>query len=143
MKNVFVILAISLASSVFAYADDRPVTFSQLPSAAQVFINDTYPGEKISFATVDDDLIRPDYSVVLASGVRLQFENDGRLEKIEARAGVPEAVVPVQIREYVKLHYPEAVIVEYEVGRRSYDVKLTNRLELKFNRNFNLIEVDD
>lgn len=143
MKNVFVILAISLTSSVFAYADDRPVTFSQLPSAAQVFINDTYPGEKISFATVDDDLIRPDYSVVLASGVRLQFENDGRLEKIEARAGVPEAVVPVQIREYVKLHYPEAVIVEYEVGRRSYDVKLTNRLEFKFNRNFNLVEVDD
>lgn len=143
MKNVFVILAISLASSVFAYADDRPVTFSQLPSAAQVFINDTYPGEKISFATVDDDLIRPDYSVVLASGVRLQFENDGRLEKIEARAGVPEAVVPVQIRDYVRIHYPDAVIVEYEVGKRTYDVKLTNRLEFKFNRNFNLIEVDD
>lgn len=143
MKNAFFILAISLISSVYAYADDRPVTFSQLPAAAQAFINDTYPGEKVSYATVDDDFIRPDYTVVLASGVRMQFENDGRLEKIEAKAGVPDAVVPVQIRDYVRIHYPDAVIVEYEVGKRTYDVKLTNRLEFKFNRNFNLIEVDD
>lgn len=143
MKNVFVILAISLASSVFAYADDRPVTFSQLPAAAQTFINDTYPGEKVSYATVDDDFIRPDYTVVLASGVRIQFENDGRLEKIEAKAGVPDKVVPVQIKDYIRMHYPDALIVGYEVGKRSYDVKLANRLEFKFNRNFNLIEVDD
>lgn len=143
MKNVFVILVISLASSVFAYADDRPVTFSQLPVAAQTFINDTYPGEKVSYATVDDDFIRPDYTVVLASGVRVQFENDGRLEKIEAKTGVPDKVVPVQIKAYIRMHYPDALIVEYEVGKRSYDVKLANRLEFKFNRNFNLIEVDD
>lgn len=143
MKKIFAIIAVSMVAVTLAKADDRPVGFSQLPSAAQTFINDTYPGEKISYATVDDDLIRPDYNVVLASGVRIQFENDGRLEKIEARSGVPEGVVPVQICDYVGMHYPDAVIVEYEIGRRAYEVRLSNRLELKFNRNFNLIEIDD
>lgn len=144
MKKIFTIIAISMAFAMTAAADDRPVAFERLPAAAQSFIKEYYPGDKISYAVVDDDLIRPDYTVVLVSGVKIQFENNGALEKVEARkGGVPEGIVPVQVREYVKNHYPEASIVEYEVGRRTYEVKLSNRLELKFNRNFNLIGIDD
>lgn len=143
MKKIFAILALSMAVLTVAKAGDRPVTFNQLPAPAQTFINTNYPDDKISFATVDDDLIRPDYSVVLVSGVRIQFNNDGSLEKIESKAGVPEGLIPVQIRDYVKLHYPDAVLYEYEIGRRSYEVKLSNRLDLKFNRNFYLVEIDD
>lgn len=143
MKKIFAILALSMAVLTVAKAGDRPVTFNQLPAPAQTFINTNYPDDKISFATVDDDLIRPDYSVVLVSGVRIQFNNDGSLEKIESKAGVPEGLIPVQIRDYVKLHYPDAVFYEYEIGRRNYEVKLSNRLELKFNRNFYLVEIDD
>ena len=143
MKKIFAILALSMAVLTVAKAGDRPVTFNQLPAPAQTFINTNYPDDKISFATVDDDLIRPDYSVVLVSGVRIQFNNDVSLEKIESKAGVPEGLIPVQIRDYVKLHYPDAVFYEYEIGRRSYEVKLSNRLDLKFNRNFYLVEIDD
>lgn len=143
MKKFFVLLAVSLASLSIMKADDRPVAFAQLPAPAQAFINTNYPDDKVSYATVDDDFIRPDYSVVLVSGVRLQFDNDGSLEKIEARAGVPEGLVPVQIKDYVKATYPDAVITEYEIGRRHYEIKLSNRLELKFNRNFALVEIDD
>lgn len=143
MKRIFTIIAVALTSVQMSKADDRPVTFSQLPAAAQIFINTNYSGEKISYATVDDDFIRPDYNVMLANGVKIQFENSGALEKIESRAGIPEELIPVQIRDYVKLHYPDVIFVEYEIGKRTYEVKLSNRLEIKFNRNFNVIEIDD
>ena len=143
MKKIFAIIAITLATVSSVKADDRPVTFTQLPAAAQEFINKTYPNEKISFATIDDDLIRPDYSVVLASGIKLQFENNGSLEKIESRTGVPSQVVPAQILDYVKTHYPDTKIVEYEVSRFVYEVKLSNRLEINFNKNFKPVRYDD
>ena len=143
MKKIFAIAAIALASLQIIKADDRPVTFAQLPAAAQAFINTNYPDEKISYATVDDDLILPDYNVMLANGVKIQFEHNGSLEKIESRAGVPENLIPFQIKDYVKLHYPDALFLGYELGRKSYEVKLSNRLELKFNKNFILIEIDD
>lgn len=143
MKRILTIIAVALTSVHMSKADDRPVTFSQLPAAAQTFINTNYSGEKISYATVDDDFIRPDYNVMLANGVKIQFENSGALEKIESRAGIPEELIPVQIRDYVKLHYPDVIFVEYEIGKRTYEVKLSNRLEIKFNRNFNVIEIDD
>ncbi len=143
MKRIITFFAIAIASLSIAKADDRPVTFTQLPAAAQTFINTNFPSEKISYATVDDDFIRPDYSVMLANGTKIQFNNNGLLEKIESRAGIPVELVPVQLRDYAKLHYPDAVITGYEIGRKSYEIKLSNRLELKFNRNFILVEIDD
>ena len=144
MKRNLIIMALLLASMTIVNADDRPVTFNQLPSAAQTFINKNYPDDKVSFATVDDDFIRPDYHVALVSGVMLQFENDGSLEKVETRNGnIPEGIIPVQILQAVNSYYPDATILSYEVGRRSYEVKLSNRLELKFNSRFELVELDD
>ena len=44
MKKIFAIAAIALATIQIIKADDRPVTFNQLPAAAQAFINTNYPG---------------------------------------------------------------------------------------------------
>lgn len=144
MKRNLIALALMVASISTLKADDKPVTFNQLPKAAQTFINVNYPNEKMSFATVDDDFFKPDYHVALVNGVMIQFENDGRLEKIEVRNGdIPDGIVPIQIVEAIKGYYPDARIIEYEVGKRSYEVKLSNRLELKFNTRFEVIELDD
>ena len=142
MKKMILALAVAIFSIACA-AEDKPVTFDQLPTAAKEFINVNYPGEKMSYAFVDDDVIRPDYTVRLANGVEITFGHDGSLEKIETVGGVPDGVVPVQISDYVKSNYPDAVILEYEVGRKEYEVKLSNRLELKFNSSFRLKGLDD
>ena len=143
MKKIFTILAVSMAFAMTAKADDRPVTYEQLPASAQAFISQYYPEDTVSYATRDDDFIMPEYTVVLVSGVKIQFENNGSLDKITAKGGVPSALVPVQIKDYVDRHYTDVVIREYEVGRRTYEVKLSNGMELKFNRNFVLIGIDD
>lgn len=142
MKKMIMAIAVVLVS-IACVAEDKPVTFEQLPTAAKEFINVNYPGEKMSYAFVDDDVIRPDYTVRLANGVEITFEHDGSLEKITDHAGVPAGVVPVQITDYVKSNYPDASIVEYEIGKREFEVKLTNRLELKFNSSFRLKGLDD
>ena len=144
MKKFLLMASALLAFTMMLKADDRPVTLSKLPVAAQTFIKTNFPADKLSYATKDDDIIRPDYNVVLVSGVRISFDNSGALEKIEVgNNAMPENLIPVQIREFVKADYPEARITEYEVERRHYDVKLSNRLELKFDRNFTLVGIDD
>ena len=131
MKKILLMASALLAFTMMLKADDRPVTLSQLPVAAQTFIKTNFPADKLSYATKEDDIIRPDYNVVLVSGVRISFDNSGALEKIEVgNNAMPENLIPVQIREFVKADYPEARITEYEVERRHYDVKLSNRLEL-------------
>ena len=89
-------------------------------------------------------MILPDYSVMLQNGVKLQFSNGGELESIKVQEGaVPAGVVPVQITDYVKAAYPGVIIKEYDVDKNSHEVKLSNRLEIKFNRSFQVVEIDD
>ena len=142
MRRLLIIF-IAIGFSLACTAEDRPVLSDQLPAAAKTFINTNFPGVEISYATVDDDIVKPDYEVVLSNGAKIQFSNDGALEKVECRAGVPDSVVPVQIREYVTLLYPGAVIVEYDITKRRYEIGLSNGLELKFNSKFKVIELDD
>ena len=80
---------------------------------------------------------------MLSNGVELQFEHDGSFEKIESRSGVPAEIVPVQIADYVKTHSPNSIIVEFEIARRYFEVKLSNGMELTFNSRYNLVELDD
>lgn len=139
----FLFIVMSIVFSLACEADDRLINVEQLPSAAKEFIKTYFPEEKVSVAYADDDIIRPDYTVILSNGAEIDFENDGSLEKIEYRAGIPATIIPVQIVEYVKTNYPSAAIIGYEVGRREYEVKLSNNLELKFNGKFTLVEIDD
>lgn len=144
MKRIVIVSFIVMGFATLLSAGDRPVTYDKLPSAAKSFLTTYFNGGKDAvLITKDDDLVRPDYHVVLNDGVRLQFEHNGSLEKIETRDGVMEDLIPVQITDMVKTRYPQDVILEYEIGKRSYEVKLSNRIELTFNRNFQLVEIDD
>lgn len=144
MKKILVLALALIAFAAVSNADDRPVTADQLPAAAKTFIKSYYPDEKISFVTKDDDLIRPDFNVVLSNGVRIDFDNSGSLDKIEVgKTMMPSDIVPVQISDYVSAHFPEVRITEYEVGRRTFEVKLSNGMDLKFNTRYALIEIDD
>ena len=143
MKKILTISAVLLLFAAVAKADDRPISMDQLPAAARTFINANYPEAQVLFSTKDDDIVLPDYNVALANGVSLEFYNDGALKKIESRDGIPSDLVPVQIVEFVKVRYPDAYFVSYEVDKRHYEVTLSNRLDLKFNKNYNLIEIDD
>ena len=40
-------------------------------------------------------------------------------------------------------YYPDEKIVEYEVGRKSYEVQLSNKVEIQFDSRFNVTEVDN
>lgn len=135
---------ISLAAFAAALsADDRPMAFEKLPVAAKEYIQTNFPGEKTTMVTKDDDLIFADYTVMLSNGIKLEFEHSGALTQISSPNGIPAELVPVSIRNYVQTHYPNAGYLDFEIGKRTYEVKLTNRMELKFNNNFHIIEIDD
>jgi hypothetical protein len=144
MKRIFVILAGLLAIASVSKADDRPVRFEELPKAAQKFVKVNFPDNIVLYASKDDDIMFPEYEVGLDNGINIDFRNDGQLEKIQARqTGVPAAIIPVKIREYVTAHYPEVRILEYEVDRNGYEIKVSNGLEMKFSLTFHLVEIDD
>jgi len=146
MKKFLMLAAAMLALGVFAARadNDRPITVGELPRKAQEFIQKFFPDEKVSFAKVESDLFETTYEVIFTGGSKIEFLKNGDWKEVDCKySTVPLAIVPQQIVRYVKGHYPDAAIVQIDRGRRDYEVELSNGLELTFDLQFRLIDIDD
>lgn len=145
MRKLFLIVAVVFMSLGVACANaDRPIAVENLPQKAQQFIKKHFSQIKVTYATEDRDVISKDYEVMFADGSKVDFASNGEWTSVECKGkAVPAGIVPQQIEAYVKQNYPDAHIRKIDRDRTDYEVSLSNRLELTFNKNFKLIEIDD
>ena len=145
MKKIMSTFALLVLALGVACANvDRPIKAEQLPVAAQEFIKTHFAKSTISFAKIDDELIYKEYEVMLADGTKIEFNAEGEWKDVDCTSGeVPVAIIPKQINDYVAKNYPGVKFLKIDRDRRGYDVSLSNRLELKFDKQFNLVDIDD
>ncbi len=145
-KSVFFLAALMcmMMNSVATFANDMIIPATQLPAAAQSFIQNTFPGQTVSYAKVDRDFGRTTYEVCLNNGTELEFNKNGEIDKVDCNfSAVPAHLVPATIADYVKTNFAGATIVKIDKERYGYDVELSNELELKFNKKGQLMNIDD
>ena len=120
---------------------DRPVVPAQLPQQITAFIQQNFPGQTISFATKDLEITGWQYD----DGTQIDFDTDKMWDKIQCTMGnpVPTALIPAQIANHLRTNFPDAMILKIDKERYGYEVELANGLELKFNQQGALMEVDD
>ncbi len=145
MKKLFLAVVAMFAMSSVAMADnDKPVQVNQLPAQAQTFLQTYFKDAKVALATQETELFSKSYDVVFNTGDKVEFDKSGQWTEVRCRqTGVPAQIVPAQIAEYVKTNYPDALILQIERDSREWEVKLSNRWEITFNNQFQVIDIDD
>ena len=144
MKKIALFFVSVLAFTGVASADDKPITFEQLPAKAQQFIKTNFAQEKIAITTKDVDIFGDSYDVLFASGTKLEFTDKGEWKEIECKYGeVPTEIVPRPIRDCVSTRFAQRRIISLDRDRRGYDVELDNGLDLEFDSSFRLVDIDD
>lgn len=145
MKQIILLFTCLFALQGLVKADDdRAITVNQLPQKAQEFIKQYFPKNEISLAKMEKDFWEKKYEVVFVNGEKVEFLKDGSWEKVDCKySAVPAEIVPQAIKDYVSKHYPEAIILKIERDSKTYEVKLNNKLELEFNKAFQLIDIDN
>lgn len=143
-KILFVFAAMMMFAGIASADNDRIVPYEKLPAKAQEFVKKYFPSEKVSYVKEEADFMELSYEVVFAQGTKVEFTGQGEWKEVDCRySTLNEDLVPEQIRSYVKQNFPDTKFVKIEKGYRDYEVKLTNRLELTFDLNFNLVDIDD
>lgn len=147
MKKITILLAslAIVASSLPVFAGkDRIITVGELPAVAQQFVQTHFKTVGVSYAKVDEELFDKDYKVVFVDGSKIEFARDGAWKEVECKYGeVPATVVPQQIRDYVAANFAGRRIVGIDRDKLDWEVKLDNGIDLKFDRQFRLTEIDD
>ena len=69
---------------------------------------------------------------------------NGNWEEVNCKyTSVPTAIIPTTIQKSVTTYYPDTRVLKIERDKKEYEVQLSNRVELKFDVKFNLIDIDN
>ncbi|MDE6534336.1 MAG: PepSY-like domain-containing protein [Muribaculaceae bacterium] len=146
MKKLFAIMALVMLLVSPVCARDRVTRdVKELPAEAQTLLKKYYPKTGVNHIKIDSNLLgRSDYEVVLNTGTELDFDHDGNLKEIDCgAAAVPDGLVLKSIRDYVSKNFGGRKIVSLDINRNSYDVELSDGIDLEFDRSGSFKKIDD
>ena len=145
MKKILIVFAI-FVSAVAANAEDKVITFGELPQSVQEFSNATFKGKKIASAQKETMLfgsITEGYKVVFTDGTKIEFDSDGNWKEVSAKTSVvPSELIPDRITKYIAENFKGSPVIGLEKESYGYKVKLATNSELKFNQNYIFIGLD-
>ena len=76
-----------------------------------------------------------EYEVQLSDRSEIKFGGNGDWESIKCYEGIPAAALPASVSSYVSSNFAGAKIVEAEKDWNSIELKLSNRMEVFFDKN--------
>jgi hypothetical protein len=144
MKKLFLIASMILLFSLGAFAQDRVVTYDQLPKASQDYITKYFSKEAVIHVKIDEEAYGFEYEVYLNTGAKLEFDKMGDMKKVDCNhSRVPDVILPTQVLTFITNNYPGAFVTEWCKKRTNWKAELSNGLDLYFNTQYQLIGIDD
>lgn len=142
MKKILMLFMLGIGT--FNFAQDREITFAQLPEKGKNFIQTYFKSDKVRYVILDDDYLSKEYEVVLANGIKIEFDGKGNWKEIDGKRNkIPTAFFPEKITAYVKKSFPHTNIIKIEKNKYSYEVELSNGLDIDFDSKGNFKRIDD
>lgn len=144
IQTCVVALICMIAFQVKVLADnDKPITVSQLPVTSQQIIKKYFTGKNVAMAKQETGLLDKNYEVVFTSGEKIEFDKKGSWKEIDCKlSSVPSALIPAKIASYLKANYPGIAVLKLEKDNKGYEVNMANGIEITFNQNFVVIDID-
>ena len=142
IRNIsfFLVVLAIIALPIIRADHDKVIPFDQLPLKVRVMLQKHLDSKIPMVVTMDWD----DYKVKYPSGEKFEFDKDGNWRDLDFwLSQVPAELVPEQIQASVDANFPGTSIVKIERDFDGYDVKLNNGFDLEYNRQFQIIDIDD
>ncbi len=143
LKKWAIALMCVFAFGTTACADnEKPISFEQLPAVAQQLVKQHFASAKVALTQQESGIIEKSYDVIFTNGDKVEFDRKGQWTEITTATAVPAALVPQAIAQYVKQNYAGANVRSIERDSREYEVRLSNGMELTFNTQFQITDID-
>lgn len=148
MKKIFYLSTALLAAlSLNACQEEgkKAIEFDSLPETAKELVNTHFADKQVAAVYRDHEVTDKDYEVIFTDGANIDFTKKGEWDEVEDRDadGVPEAIIPQAIREYVNEKHTGQYVVQIGKERKEYEVELNSSIEITFDKNGKFVRYDD
>ncbi|QOW11866.1 hypothetical protein Q73A0000_16605 [Kaistella flava (ex Peng et al. 2021)] len=115
-----------------------------LPQKVKNFLTEHYAGIPISKYKVKTNTRGKEYEVKLNNGVEVEFDNSENWKDIKDYNGVPDVLVPANIKAYVNKNYKDIKIksLERKSDKNMIKADLLNGIDLDFDMNGTFLRID-
>ena len=143
-KLCLALLGLAFLQTPVMADNDEPISFEQLPLKAQTLLKQDFADFKIAFAEKDKDVREKGYEVKFTNGGSIEFNKKGEWKEIDCKnTAVPAKFIPQPILKQVRKKWGQEKIVKIERDHKKIKVELASDIEITFNKNFKIIEIDD
>lgn len=124
-------------------AGDKLIRFEELPEAARATVNRYFDADQVASVKQEYEWLGSVYEVKFYDGTEIDFLGNGEWKEIDCTPrALPAGLVPSGIARLIEKRFPERKVVKIERDRRDWEVELDDGTDLKFNLQFNLIDID-
>ena len=144
MKKIVVSLTFIIAAIIVTACEtnDSFIKFEKLPGVAQSFVKKHFADLQISYVKQDDD----GFEVKFSNGYEVEFDRKGDWDNVDCNhQPVPQSVIdllPKDIPQYITSNFYDSYICQVDKNRKSWDIELSNGLELTFDAAGQFIRMD-
>jgi hypothetical protein len=142
MKTHLTVFLSVLFLSCSSCAKEKFITEQELPEKSLTFIKAHFPQITVSVVTYEWN----DYDVLLSNGFQLSFDGKGEWTDVDGESHtVPQSIIdliPEAISQFISIRFPSVTITEISKEKYGWDIGLSNRVDLEFNKNGSIREID-
>jgi hypothetical protein len=138
-KGIYIIMLWCLAM-LLAACDD-----TKIPARSKAFIDQFFPESSVVIVEMEEDGDGlEEYEVWLNDGTKIDFDLQGEWKVVaRKKTGVPLSLIPQQIKDFVKIKYPNNVITKFSRKDYGYKLELSDDMDLRFNKQYQFMEEVD
>ncbi len=142
MRKTF-LLAVIVLLACTACSKDQIISYDQLPANAKTIVEKYFDKNNVAYVKKDGIGDWVEYEVKFLNQDEVDFNANGEVRSVDMKSGeVPSDLVPQQIRDFVAKNYAGQTIVQYEVTYRGYEIELSSGLEIEFDKQCNVTNLD-
>ena len=140
MKKLLTILI--LLTAFTSCEKENLISPSELPQEIRSYLSTHFPNKAIVQSIIDQDGFIKTYDLILEGNFNLEFNRKKEIISIDGISKLPDSVIPLEIREYVTINYPQNVIISWKLDGKNQEVELDNELNLEFNMSGIFLRID-
>lgn len=145
--KIFLGLALLVGAAGITVSCDKEeiVEANELPTISSAFLDEHFKSVKILSVTREKEgLSGTEYQVLLDNSVEVTFDKNGQWSEVDSKRNeaLPTSFILAPIVSYVDSNYETASIVGIDIDNNTFEVELSNSLDLVFDTDGKFLRID-
>ena len=144
MKKRMLFLLVTLMCAVTGCWAGKPIAYSEMTKEAKDFIEQNFPNMKVAFVESYFGIFGSSYELTFNTGDEVKVTTTGDWKEISSEyMDFPQQLIPDFIKTYLDDNFPNVKIEKMEKYKKYIEVELVNNVEIKFNYQGIVIDLDN